>query len=202
MGTVTFGSTTDDMSDLSKFELKGFRKVTGGSYTETYHHWYLAESRSPVLQDRSLCGAYQFTTATWVEKHCYAKGLLLWYRNEGVADNNTVEHLGQGEILPIDSHPARMLTPDGTKVWSSRWQSWDAPFSVDKQQITLVQAGVGSKTYTAEPVTTFWDSSPTAYYNPQIPANSVKTAGSGVRLQILDASKDRTSYTVKLDSKK
>jgi len=202
VGTVTFGSTTDDMSDLSKFELKGFRKVSGGSYTETYHHWYLAESRSPVLQDRSLCGAYQFTTATWVEKHCYAKGLLLWYRNEGVADNNTVEHLGQGEILPIDSHPARMLTPDGTKVWSSRWQSWDAPFSVDKQQITLVQAGVGSKTYTAEPVTTFWDSSPTAYYNPQIPANSVKTAGSGVRLQILDASKDRTSYTVKLDSKK
>ena len=96
----------------------------------------------PKPLDRSLCGAYQFTTATWVEKHCYVKGLLLWYRNEGVADNNTVEHLGQGEILPIDSHPARMLTPDGKKVWSSRWQSWDAPFSVDTQQISLVQAGV------------------------------------------------------------
>ena len=116
MGSVTFGSTTDDMSDLSTFTLSGFRKVTGGSYTETYHHWYLAESRSPILQDRSLCGAYQFTTASWVEKHCYAKGLLLWYRNEGVADNNTVEHLGQGEILPIDSHPARMLTPNGQKA--------------------------------------------------------------------------------------
>ena len=61
---------------------------------------------------------------------------------------------------------------------------------------------MGSKTYTAEPVTTFWDSSPTAYYNTQIPANSVKTAGSGVRLQIVGASKDRTSYTVRLDSKK
>ena len=89
------------------------------------------------------------------------------------------------------------------KVWSGRWQAWDAPFSVDRQQITLVQAGVGSKTYTADPVTTFWDSSPTAYYNPQIPANSVKTAGSGrAGCGSSKASKDRTSYTVKLDSKK
>src|SRR3954454_9559370 len=61
VGDVKFGSTTDDMSDPSKFELGSWRKVTGGSFTDTYHHWYLAENRSPVLQDRSLCGAYQFT---------------------------------------------------------------------------------------------------------------------------------------------
>ena len=75
VGSVTFGSTTDTMGDATKFELGGWRKVTGGQFTDTFHHWYLAEYRSPVLQDRSLCGAYQFTTASWVEKHCYAKGL-------------------------------------------------------------------------------------------------------------------------------
>jgi immune inhibitor A len=202
VGSVTFGSTTDQMGDATQLDLGGWRKVTGGQFTNTFHHWYLAESRSPILQDRSLCGAYQFTTSSWVEKHCYAKGLLVWYRNEGVRDNNTYFHPGQGEILPVDSHPATMIAPNGTSRWSGRWQAWDAPFSVDRQSITLIQAGVGSKTYTAEPVTTFSDSSPTAYYNTALPYNSVKTAGSGVRLRIVDATKDRTGYTVKLDSTK
>jgi hypothetical protein len=60
---------------------------------------------------------------------------------------------------------------------------------------------VGSKTYTAEPVTTFWDSSPTAYYRDNLKYNSVKTAGSGVRLRVLDANEDRSVYTVQVDEK-
>jgi immune inhibitor A len=199
VGEVRFGATTDDMSDTSKFDLGGWRKVSGGSFTDTYHHWYLAENRAPVLQDRSLCGAYQFTSATWVEKHCYARGILVWYRNEGVRDNNTYFHPGQGEILPVDSHPERLIAPDGKSVWSGRWQAWDAPFSLDRQQITLIQNGVGAKTYTAAPVTTFWDSSPTAYYRDDLKYNSVRTAGSGVRLRILAANPDRSVYTVQVD---
>jgi immune inhibitor A len=201
VGDVRFGSTDDTMSDTSAFDLGGWRKVTGGEFTDTFHHWYLAENRAPVLQDRSLCGAYQFTTSTWVEKHCYAKGVVVWYRNEGVRDNNTYYHPGQGEILPVDSHPDRIITPDGKYLWGGRWQAWDAPFSLDQQQITLTQAGVGSKTYTADPVTTFWDSSPTAYYRTNLRFNSVKTAGSGVRLRVLDANADRSQYTVQVDKK-
>jgi hypothetical protein len=94
--------------------------------------------------------------------------------------------------------------PNGTSSWSNRWQAWDAPFSLDRQQITLIQAGVGSKTYTAEPVTTFWDSSPTAYYQTWGTTgrfNSVKTAVSGVRLRLLDANEDRSVYTVQVDKK-
>jgi immune inhibitor A len=203
VGDVTIGSTHDDMSDTSKFDLGGWRKVTGGQFTDTFHHWYLAENRAPVLQDRSLCSAYMGTTSTWVEKHCYAKGVLVWYRNEGVRDNNMYFHPGQGEILPVDSHPDRMITPDGKYLWGGRWQAWDAPFSPDRQQITLNNPSVGgSKTYTAEPVTTFWDNSTTAYYRSNLPYNSVKTAGSGVRLRILDANEDRSDYTVQIDSKK
>jgi len=48
-------------------------------------------------------------------------------------------------------------------------------------------------------VTTFWDSSPTAYYRTNLQYNSVKTAGSGVRLRILDATDDRTQYVVQVD---
>jgi len=118
-----------------------------------------------------------------------------------VRDNNTYFHPGAGEILPVDSHPDRMITPDNAHVWSGRWQAWDAPFSLDRQQITLIQNGVGSKTYTSEPVTTFWDSSPTAYYRDNLRYNSVKTAGSGVRLRVLDANADRSVYTVQVDKK-
>jgi len=204
VGDVKFGSTDDTMSDTSAFDLGGWRKVTNGQFTDTFHHWYLAENRAPVLQDRALCSAYMAPTSNtdWVEKHCYAKGILVWYRNEGVRDNNTYFHPGQGEILPVDSHPDRMITPDGKRVWNSRWQAWDAPFSLDQQQITLNAASVGgSKTYTAEPVTTFWDNSPTAYYRTNLPYNSVKTAGSGVRLRVLDANGDRSQYTVQVDKK-
>jgi immune inhibitor A len=143
------------------------------------------------------------TTATWVTKHCYGKGIVVWYRNEGIRDNNMYFHPGQGEILPVDSHPDRMVAPDGKSIWNNRWQIWDAPFSLDRQQITLTQNGVGSKTYTSEPVSAFWDSSPTAYYNASGNGKyaSVKTAGSGVRLRLLDANADRSVYTVQIDKK-
>ena len=87
-------------------------------------------------------------------------------------------------------------------MWSGRWQAWDAPFSLDRQQITLTSPTAGgSKTYTAEPVTTFWDSSPKAYYRDNLKYNSVMTAGSGVRLRVLDADADRSVCTVQVDTK-
>ena len=52
------------------------------------------------------------------------------------------------------------------------------------------------KTYTAPPVRSFFDSSPTAYYNAAIPYNSVKTAGSGLKIDITGVSADRGSYQV------
>jgi immune inhibitor A len=199
--SVQIGGETEDMTDVSGWALTGFRQIAGGKYTETIHHYYLAESRSPVLSDKALCGAYMFTTATWVEKHCYAHGVLIWYRNEASPDNNLGEHPGESQIMPVDMHPAPLVAPDGKHLWRGRWQAWDAPLSVDRQQITLNDPKLGgAKTYTAEPVTTFDDSSPTAYWDPHDPTSSVKTAGSGVRLHILNASKDRTTYTVRLSS--
>jgi immune inhibitor A len=198
--SLKVGDSTEDFTDVSDWTLSGFRQLTDGRYTETIHHYYLAESRSQLLGDRALCGAYQFTTDTWVQKHCYAHGVLIWYRNEASPDNHTGEHPGESEIMPVDMHPKPMVAPDGVHVWSGRWQTWDSPLSVDRQKITLTQAGVGSKTYTAEPVRTFHDTSPTAYWDSTVPWSSIRTAGSGVKLSILDASRDRSTYTVRLSS--
>jgi len=63
--------------------------------------------------------------------------------------------------------------PDGKSYWRARWQTWDAAFGVDTNAVTLSQIVQGGKTrtrtYTAEPVASFSDASPTAYYNPLIP---------------------------------
>ena len=70
--------------------------------------------------------------------------------------------------------------PDGRTVWRGRWQVWDATFGVDSNTITLSQqispARRLSRTYTSAPVTQFYDSSTTAYYNTATPSTSVKTA--------------------------
>ena len=51
-------------------------------------------------------------------------------------------------------------------------------------------------------MTTSHDTSPTAYYNKALPYNSVKTAGSGVRLRVLGTNQDRSVYTVAVERSK
>jgi immune inhibitor A len=201
--SIQIGSgPVDDSTNTAGWTLAGFQQLTNGQFTESLFHYYLAESRNYLLGDRSLCGAYNFLFGNWLEKQCYANGLLISYRNAGYTDNNTSEHPGAGQILPIDSHPATMIRPDGRTAWRSRWQVWDAPFGLDSHQITLSQwinqSRTLTQTYTAAPVSSFNDSSPTAYYNSALPYTSVKTAGSGLRIDIVGASADRTNYSVRV----
>ena len=53
-------------------------------------------------------------------------------------------------------------------------------------------------TYTAPAVSSFFDSSATAYYNAAIPWNSVKTAGSGLKIDIIGVSTDGASYQLRV----
>jgi immune inhibitor A len=198
--SITVGGITDNATSTAGWTLSGFAQLSAGQYTESFFHYYLAESRSYVRMDTSLCGAYNFLTGNWLEKQCYADGLLIWYRNSSVSDNNTSQHPGSGQILPIDAHPAVAVRPDGRTAWRTRWQTWDATFGVDTNSVTLSQVISPSrtlrKTYTAAPVLSFFDSSPTAYYNTAIPYNSVKTTGSGLKIDITGVSADRGSYQV------
>ena len=71
---------------------------------------------------------------------------------------------------------------------------------MDTNAVTLSQIDQAgrqrTRTYTAPPVAKFHDASPTTYYNSAIPTNSVKTAGSGLRIDITGVSADRGSYQV------
>jgi immune inhibitor A len=198
--SIAFQGTVDNATSTAGWTLNGFVQLSGGQFTQSYFHYYLAESRSYIDNDTSLCGAYNFTIGNLVEKNCYADGLLISYRNSGYADNNTSAHPGAGQILPIDSHPAVQLMPDGRTPWRTRWQTWDATFGVDSNSVTLTQVISAARqlkqTYTSAPVSSFHDSSTTAYWNPSIPYNSVKTAGSGLKIDITGVSADRGSYRV------
>ncbi len=199
--SIAFQGTTDDATSTIGWTFAGFSQVTNGQFTKSYFHYYLVESRSYIANDKSLCGAYNFLYGNWLEKQCYADGLLIWYRNSGYTDNNTYNHPGAGQILPIDAHPNVNLKPDGRTPWRTRWQMWDATFGVDTNSVTLSQyrgARKLSKTYTAPAVTTFYDSTPTAYWNSAIPYSSVKTAGSGLKIDIVGVSTDRGSYKVRV----
>src|SRR3954471_16723573 len=111
--TIAFGGSTDNATDTTGWTFSGFQQLTGGQFTQSYFHYYLAESRSYIGQDKSLCGAYNFLIGNWLEKQCYADGILISYRNSGYGDNNTSHHPGFGQILPIDALPATLVMPDG-----------------------------------------------------------------------------------------
>jgi hypothetical protein len=55
-----------------------------------------------------------------------------------------------------------------------------------------------SRTYTAPPVSVFYDSGVDAYWDARTPYSSVKTAGSGVKVTLVSVSADGTTYSVKL----
>jgi immune inhibitor A len=190
----------DDGTDTSAWQFDGFSRVENGSFDVRRFHYYLVESRSYLRNDDSLRGAYNFLTGTWLEKQPYADGLLIWYRNSGYADNNVSEHPGYGQILPIDSHPLPALSPFGKTFIRTRWQMWDAPFGLDSHSITLHRyTGNGvlkGRTYNAGAANVFFDDSKTAYWDSRIPYSSVKTAGSGLRLDVLDVSSDRSTYKI------
>jgi immune inhibitor A len=195
------GDPVDDATDPSVWTFDGFQQLTDGGYQVEQFHYYLVESRTYLRQDSNLCGVYQFLYGNWLEKWCNARGLVVWYRDSGYPDNNTSEHPGHGAVLVVDSHPEGVKQP-GTQggYWRERIQAWDAAFGVDANDITIhtvrYDGSLKPFPWHADPVSVFDDSVEGAYYDPAIPFASVITPGSGLRIEILKASANRSTYKV------
>jgi immune inhibitor A len=199
--SIVVGGLTDTAEDPAPWTFAGFSRVTNGEITNSFFHYYLVESRNYLRNDESLRGTYQFLKGDWLEKQPYADGVLIWYPNSGVPNNDVSLHPGEGQILVVDSHPAPNVSPDGRGYLRERWQTWDSTFGFKSHQITLheYQGNVlRERTYNAPAVSTFFDSNPTAYYDSRIPYNSVKTAGSGLKITLLSVSADGTTYLVRV----
>jgi immune inhibitor A len=200
--TIQVGTDpVDNATDPGAWDFAGFSQAANGEVTQTFFHYYLVESRSYVRNDESLCGAYQFLVGNFLEKQCYADGVLIWYRNSGYADNDVSVHPGFGQILVVDSHPAPNPAVFGRGSLRERWQTWDSTFGLSDHSVTL-HAYRGNnlleRTYDAPAVPVFRDTGPEAYWNAEVPFNSVMTPGSGLVIKILDVSADGRTYLVRV----
>ena len=182
----------------------GFRAV-GESSTQLVDHYYVASNRQYVSYDKYLqSGPYNFgfpqDRPDWVEHFPYQNGLLVSYWDLKYSDNNESKHPGEGEVLPIDSHPQPIYKLDG-QPWRGRIQTYDAPFSLEKaDSFTLHDQSTGQASYIrGQPPQPVFDDR-RSYWNAAQPNIGVKVPNAGVRMQVRRAS--GTSMTVRISTTK
>jgi immune inhibitor A len=182
----------------------GFSAVSS-SKTTLYDNYYIASNRQYVSYDQYLqSGPYNFgdpvNRPDWVEHFPYQNGLLVNYWDTSVPDNNTSQHPGEGEVLPIDAHPAAIYRLDG-KPWRPRIQGYDAPFSLERaDSFTLHAQETGQASFIRgqDGVPVFDDRR--SYWDAAIPTAGVKVPNAGVRIAVQSAS--GTSMKIRLSSTK
>ncbi len=161
---VTNGATTvfaDDAEGSVAWDLGGWIKFPGFT-SKVDDHYYIAEYRAYRDYDTSLKTAYNFgflntTRPDWVETHPYTEGMLVWYWDLGYTDNNTSDHPGQGEALPVDAHPTFPHWTDG-QLMRARITSGDSAFGFKPTPaFTLHKEGVPATVPAQAPVPVFND---------------------------------------------
>jgi M6 family metalloprotease-like protein len=156
--------------------------------------YYIAENRQYAGYDTTLAeGPYNFgwtlTQPDRVEHFPYQDGLSITYWNTAQTNNRTRVHPGEGLVLPVDAHPAALRWSDGA-VARNRIQTYDASFGLGSTDpISLHRETAEGMTTIDLPsrpaVRTFDDSDPNAYYDPANPMGSVRVAGTGTKIRVV-----------------
>jgi len=180
---------TDDVEGgVNGWTASGFTRM-GGSTSVQVSHYYLAENRVYSGYDKTLqTGPYNFGWATtrpdWVERFPYQNGMLVWYVDGQYGDNNTKDHPGHGQVLPVDARPAPVTFPDG-RMLGNRRQPFDATFGQEATDaVTFHRNGVPTVVPSQPAIATFDDSDPNRYWSAANPWNSVKMAGTGTSFTV------------------
>jgi immune inhibitor A len=202
---VTSGATTVLTSGAETspegWTLGGFSSA-GASITTLYDNYYIATNINYTSYDANLkTGPYNFgwvsTAPDKIEHFPYEQGLLIWYVDTSVPDNNTSVHPGSGRALPIDSRPVPINRLDGT-VWRPRVSAYDAPFGLTKAaSFNLHVNGQVNYIRGQNAVPTFNDSK--SYWSADLPTSSVKIPNNGVNIKVTGQS--GTSMTVKVSKR-
>ncbi|MET0533259.1 MAG: immune inhibitor A domain-containing protein [Steroidobacter sp.] len=171
----------------------GFRLAQGDA--GSFFNAYIAEFRQYRGYDKSLrTGPYVFSDLNspqlqdWVTHFPYQEGLLITYLDLRFGDNNTSTHPGYGLILPIDAHPTPLTREDGA-AWSSRYQSFDSPFGLERtDKLTLRRLGV-DYVYRSQPGVPVFDDR-IQHWRAETPAAGVKNPNTNTLIQVKSVSRD------------
>ncbi|WP_342707756.1 immune inhibitor A domain-containing protein [Pedococcus cremeus] len=184
---------------------QGFSRMTGTT-SEQASHYYIAENRTYTGYDATLqTGPYNFgfanTRPDWVERFPYQNGMLVWYIDGQYTDNNTRNHPGGGEVLPVDARPAPVRFYDGTKLGNRR-QPFDATFGLEKTDaVTFHKNGIATEVPSQPAIPTFDDSNPNAYWDATNPWSSTKVAGTGTVMKVNKSSDGGNELQVQVSFK-
>ena len=200
--TVGNALVEDVEDDATDWTFNGFYVVADGSYPVAYEHFYLAENRQYGGYDSTLQqGPYNFgwtaSKPDWVERFPYQNGMLVWYVNGFQSDNNTSQHPGAGEALPVDARGATLRWSDGVAA-RNRIQAFDATFGLERtdplslhREVVDKDGKVTSTTMTvpSQPaIPTFDDSQAGSYYDAKgNPGGSVQVPNTGTRIQVVNS---------------
>ncbi|WP_435198850.1 immune inhibitor A domain-containing protein [Janibacter sp. GS2] len=194
---------SDDVeSGTNGWSADGFTRMSG-STSDTVQNYYLAENRVYSGYDENLkTGPYNFGWASskpnWVERFPYQDGLLVWYINNGYTDNNTSQHPGYGQVLPVDARPEPVTFNDGTKLGNRR-QPFDATFGKQKtDKVTFHNNGARATVPKHRGIATFDDSDPNRYWSADNPWNSTKVAGSGTKIKVVKEKRGKQEMTLEV----
>ena len=180
---------TDDVeSGDNGWTADGFTRMSGATEVQV-QNYYLAENRVYSGYDKYLkTGPYNFgflnTRGNWVERFPYQDGLLVWYINNAYIDNNTRQHPGYGQVLPVDARPAPIVL-DGGALLGNRRQPFDATFGTQAtDEVTFHRNGVPTTVSSSPAIPVFDDSDPERYWSADNPWASTKVAGSGTTIEV------------------
>ncbi|GAA3014291.1 immune inhibitor A domain-containing protein [Actinokineospora diospyrosa] len=164
----------------------GFR-ITTGTETANYDHFYVASNRTYTGYDKYLQpGPYDYgdpSRPNWATRFPYQDGLLVTYWDTSQPDNNASVHPGEGLLSVVDSHPEPIYNLQG-QAWRPRVAGYDAPFSLQKSDsFTLYAGGRASYIRGTEAQPLFDDTK--SYFNAAQPTAGVKLPAAGVSIKVL-----------------
>ncbi|MBL0886100.1 immune inhibitor A domain-containing protein [Myceligenerans indicum] len=185
---------SEDFEDASDWT-GDWQVATDGKYDVTFSHYYLAENRVYGGYDATLkTGPYNFGWAqsnpNQVEHFPYQDGLLVWYANGLYGDNNTSQHPGGGQALPVDSDATPLTFSDGA-IARNRIQVYDATFGTQRKDRLFLHSEAGEAPATlrtpwwSRQSRTFDDTDPYAYWDESNPGNSTIVGGTGTSITVL-----------------
>jgi immune inhibitor A len=201
---------TDDVEGgTNGWTAKGF-SIMSGSTSRQASHYYLVENRVYSGYDTTLkTGPYNFGMGAkqpdWVERFPYQNGMLVWYSDGAFTDNNTIDHPGGGEALPVDARPAPIMlsNADGSKTrLGNRRQPFDATFGLEATDaVTFHRNGIPTTVASSAAIPTFDDTDPNKYWSSANPWASTKVAGTGTKITVDKSFEGGNVLLVKVDFK-